>query len=117
MNIYEFIEEYYPIRDKLKELSADPFEKIINSDDLPYDLIGPDDSGRMTKLIEVSEGRYYSVYELLCYEREDFVAMHDPDLLQAYDVYMTMVDFTNPALLLLQDSVKQYQEKMKGKEM
>ena len=65
MTIKDFIDTQYPVIEKLKSRFSNIFAKIDNNDNLPYDIIGPDEDGNITKLVEVEEGRYVSVYDLL----------------------------------------------------
>lgn len=95
MNIMEFIETSYPIRDKVLARLQDPYKRIADSDDLPYDKIGPDDNGVITKLVEIDENRFISVSDLIGYNREEVVATKDVALLEVYDAYMSQIDLTD----------------------
>ncbi len=92
MYITDFIREQYPIRDKLVARLSSPYDKVANSDDLPYDVIGPDESGHYTKLVEIDDDRFISVVDLISYTREDVVAMNDPALLNVWENYMSQID-------------------------
>lgn len=92
MYITEFIKDHYPIRDKLVNMLSNPYTKVANNDDLPYDIIDYDESGQMTKLVEVEEDRYVSVIDLISMSREDIVARDDLALLNVWDNYMSMID-------------------------
>lgn len=95
MNIIEFIETSYPIKDKILARLQDPYKRIADSDDLPYDVIGPDDNGVVTKLVEVDENRFISVSDLIGFSRSEVVASKDVALLEVYDAYMSQIDLTD----------------------
>lgn len=95
MNILQFIEEHYPIKDKVIARLQDPYKRIADSDDLPYDIIGPDDNGVVTKLVEVEENRYVSVNDLIGYTRQELIDANDTPLLEVYDAYMSQIDMTD----------------------
>lgn len=92
MYILEFIREQYPIRDKVAARLSNPYDRVANNDDLPYDIIGPDESGHVTKLVEVDDDRFISVVDLISYSREDVLAMNDAPLLAVWDNYMDQID-------------------------
>ena len=65
MNILEFIETQYPIKDKIRLKLEDPYKRIEGSDNLPYDVIGPDENGVITKLIEGKKVQYNNLFASL----------------------------------------------------
>lgn len=114
MNILEFIETQYPIKDIVKERLADPYTRIAQLDCLPYDIIGPDSEGHLTKLVEISDTRTISVMELIAYTREDIVKLNDLELLNVWEAYMEEVDIEDLNVSDIMACVKQY--KMMGEE-
>lgn len=116
MNILEFIETQYPIRDKVAAKLVDPYDRVANNDDLPYDVIGPDESGHFTKLIEVDDNRMVSVVDLISYSREDVLAMNDPAMLVVWDNYMSQIDLKDINITDILDCVKTHREVVKQRE-
>ena len=112
MDILEFIEKHYPIKHKLEILKADPFKRIANADDLPYDAIGPDEYGNITKLVEVEDDRYISVFDLLSYERDELETSRDTALLNVYDIYMEQIDLQDVNLMDIMESAKSHKAKL-----
>lgn len=112
MDILEFIEKHYPIKHKLEILKADPFKRIANADDLPYDAIGPDEYGNITKLVEVEDDRYISVFDLLSYERDELETSKDTALLNVYDIYMEQIDLKDVNIMDIMASAKRHKEKL-----
>ena len=109
MNILEFIETQYPIKERVLAKLENPYKRIEEMDDLPYDKIGPDEFGNVTKLVEVEEGRYVSVMELMGYSREELVASKDEALLLVWEVYMSQIDLEDLNIVDIMESVKQHQ--------
>lgn len=116
MYITDFIREQYPIRDKLAARLSDPYERVANSDDLPYDVIGPDEFGHYTKLVEIDDERFISVVDLISYSREDVIAMHDPDLLSVWDNYMNQIDIHDMNFTDILDCVRAHNRVVKKRE-
>lgn len=109
MNILEFIETQYPIKERVLAKLENPYKRIEEMDDLPYDKIGPDEFGNVTKLVEVEEGRYVSVMELMGYSREELVASKDEALLLVWEVYMSQIDLEDLNIVDIMECVKQHQ--------
>ena len=109
MNILEFIETQYPIKERVLAKLENPYKRIEEMDDLPYDKIGPDEFGNVTKLVEVEEGRYVSVMELMGYSREELVASKDETLLLVWEVYMSQIDLEDLNIVDIMECVKQHQ--------
>lgn len=116
MYITDFIREQYPIRDRLAARLSDPYERVANSDDLPYDVIGPDEFGHYTKLVEIDDERFISVVDLISYSREDVIAMHDPDLLSVWDNYMNQIDIHDMNFTDILDCVRAHNRVVKKRE-
>lgn len=110
MNILEFIEQQYPIKERVLERLTDPVKRIAESDDLPYDKIGPDENGVVTKLVEVDDNRYVSVDELIGYTRDELVSSQDQALLEAFDAYMSQIDLTDLNIIDILECVRTHKE-------
>lgn len=108
MTILEFIEQQYPIRQRVQERLQDPYKRIADSDDLPYDIIGPDEFGNVTKLVEIDNDRYISVMELIGYTQEEIDKSEDSALIIAYDAYMSQIDFEDLNILDIMESVRMH---------
>lgn len=106
MNIIEFIEQQYPIRDKVASRLVDPYERVANNDDLPYDVVGPDESGRLTKLVEIEDNRFISVVDLISLSAEDVAALNDPPLLTVWENYMSQIDMQDMNITDILECVK-----------
>lgn len=106
MNILEFIESQYPIRDRVAARLVDPYDRVANSDDLPYDVIGPDDTGHFTKLVEIEDNRFISVVDLISYSRDDVEKMGDAALLLVWENYMSMIDLRDMNITDILECVK-----------
>ena len=114
MNIIEFIETQYPIKDIVKERLSDPYTRIAQLDCLPYDFIGPDESGHLTKLVEINDDRSISVVELISMTKEDVHRSDDLELISVWEAYMEEVDVEDVNISDIMACVKQY--KMFGEE-
>lgn len=108
MTILEFIEQQYPIKQRVQERLQDPYKRIADSDDLPYDIIGPDEFGNVTKLVEVDNDRFISVMELIGYTQEEIDKSDDTALTIAYEAYMSQVDFEDLNILDIMESVRMH---------
>lgn len=108
MTILEFIEQQYPIKQRVQERLQDPYKRIADSDDLPYDIIGPDEFGNVTKLVEVDNDRFISVMELIGYTQEEIDKSDDAALTIAYEAYMSQVDFEDLNILDIMESVRMH---------
>jgi len=108
MTILEFIEQQYPIKQRVQERLQDPYKRIADSDDLPYDIIGPDEFGNVTKLVEIDNDRYISVMELIGYTQDEIDKSDDAALAIAYEAYMSQVDFEDLNILDIMESVRMH---------
>ena len=108
MYIYEFIEQYYPIEDKVRAKIENPYKHIEEADDLPFDRIGLDENGQVTKLVEIDDTRTISVLELISLNRDDVLSMNDPDLLSCWDAYMEQVQIEDVDLSDIMRSIQIY---------
>ena len=83
MNILEFIETQYPIKERVLAKLENPYKRIEEMDDLPYDKIG--------------------------YSREELVASKDEALLLVWEVYMSQIDLEDLNIVDIMECVKQHQ--------
>lgn len=116
MNIIGFIETQYPIKDKVKARLENPYKRIEAMDDLPYEKIGPDEFGNITKLVEVEENRYISVVELIGMTKEEVMKSNDLPLQTTWEAYMSQIDLEDINIIDIMDSVRQYQSVVKQRE-
>lgn len=116
MYIQDFIREYYPVQDRIQALSNDPYKMIASEDDLPYDYIGCDEYGVLTKLVRVDDSRSISVADILSMTREECIG--DPQLLDVYDIYMSQIDVEAVNITDIMESARRYKDtKRKGEKM
>lgn len=108
MNILQFIEEQYPIKDRIKERLSDPYKRIMEMDDLPFDVIGPDENGNITKLVEIDDIRTISVVELVALDEADVKQLKDPDLEKVWRSYMSLINIKDYNVIDIMECVKQY---------
>ena len=107
MTITEYIQDKYPIHTKVKELFQNPYTMVANEDNLPYDLIGPDEDGQITKLVMVNtEGRTISVIDLIGLSEEEREA--DLELKNIYEIYMSQIDYEDVNLSDIMQMTKMY---------
>lgn len=114
MTIVDYIKTYYPIGDKIKQYQ-DPYVRVANENSLPYDMIGPDENGVVTKLVEIDDDRYISVADLLSYDKSDVEKLDDQALLNVYNNYMSSIDIEDVNIIDIMLSLKQHSEHMKKK--
>lgn len=110
MNILEFIETQYPIKDKVREKLEDPYKRIAEMDELPYDSIGPDETGRITKLVEIDDTRSVPVLELISYTEDDVKKMEDSAYYDAWKAYMSNIDINDINIVDIMSCVQRYRE-------
>ena len=114
MTIIQFIEERYPIKEKLKAIFSDPYALIENEDGLPYDVIAPDEFGHLTKMVYVNEDRMISVMDLISFSREELDS--DIELQCVWDIYMSQVTMEEVNFADIMRSARNYKEHLKAKE-
>ena len=110
MNIVEFIDTQYNVIDKIKRLLTDPYEMVMKENDLPYDTIGPGPNGKPTKLVEVDEGRYIPVLELVSYSPGDPELTQDEALQIVYNAYMSQIETVDVDLTNLVKILSEYKQ-------
>lgn len=108
MNIIEFIDDHYPIKDRVRERLADPYKRVAEMDGLPYDVIGPDENGTVTKLVEIDENTFMPVMELITYTKPDVDKMTDEAFKDAYYAYMDNVDVMDISFVDLQECARAF---------
>lgn len=108
MYITEFIEKYYPITDKVSARISNPYKRVEEADDLPFDRIGPDETGAITKLVDIDNDRSISVMDLISYTKEDIDKMNDEPLKNCWEAYMEQVDIEDLNLIDIMESVRMY---------
>lgn len=105
MTMVEFIEQYYPIQDKIDAMNGDYAARIMEADGLPCDCVMMID-GRLQKAVEISSDNYVSVEELLSYTEEDVEKLADEDFKKVYKAYMSQVDVTDITLESIMSAVR-----------
>lgn len=115
MFIQEFIRDYYPVQDRIQALNNDPYKMIASEDDLPYDYIGCDEYGVLTKLVKIDDARRISVADILSMTREECVG--DPQLLEVYDIYMSQIDVEAVNITDIMESARRYKDSKKKGDM
>lgn len=108
MNILQFIHQYYPIEERIKDKLADPYKRIEQMDDLPYDKIGPDEYGNITKLVEVDEVTDIPVIDLISISKEEIDRSDNEALREVWYAYMDQVDITDVNIVEIMECVKLY---------
>ena len=116
MNIVGFIESQYPIKDKVRTRLENPYKRIEAMDDLPYDKIGPDEYGTITKLVEVDEDRYISVMELIGMTKDEVVKSEDTALQNVWEAYMSQIDLEDLNIVDIMECVRQHQNIVRTRE-
>lgn len=116
MNIVGFIESQYPIKDKVRTRLENPYKRIEAMDDLPYDKIGPDEYGTITKLVEVDEDRYISVMELIGMTKDEVVKSDDTALQNVWEAYMSQIDLEDLNIVDIMECVRQHQNIVRARE-
>ena len=115
MNLVEFIDEYYPIDEKIKQYEADPFKRIMDNDDLPYDDIRMYE-GKLQKVVYLSDDEVIPVFELLSYTAEDIKKLNNAELSSVYNAYMDNIDVTDMTIEEIMSAVQDYSRAKENKE-
>lgn len=108
MTILEYIEEYYPIQERVDRLMRDPFTLVKESDDLPYDEIMFYD-GKVQKVV-LYDDEIIPVYDLLLYDPSDVDAMPDGAFKEMYKIYMEQVDIKTLSIQEIMSAVRDYEQ-------
>ena len=80
----------------------------MEMDDLPFDVIGPDENGNITKLVEIDDIRTISVVELVALDEADVKQLKDPDLEKVWRSYMSLINIKDYNVIDIMECVKQY---------
>lgn len=116
MTILDFIETQYPIKDRIQNKLSDPYRRIAESDDFPYDKIGPDEDGIPTKLIEIDDCTYIPVMELISMTKEEVEQRNDPVFKEIWEEYMKDIDVQAVNVIDIMECVRTYREMRARKE-
>lgn len=116
MTILDFIETQYPIKDRIQNKLSDPYRRIAESDDFPYDKIGPDEDGIPTKLIEIDDCTYIPVMELISMTKEEVEQKNDPVFKEIWEEYMKDIDVQAVNVIDIMECVRTYREMRARKE-
>lgn len=108
MNIHEFIRTQYPIEEKVKNILVDPYKRIMEMDDLPYDKIGHDESGMITKLVEVDETTFVPVLDLISYTETEAKENDNKAFYDVWKAYMDSIDIDDLNVIDMLESAKRY---------
>ncbi len=110
MFIREFIEQQYPIKDILKVRLSNPIKAVMERDNLPYDKIGLDENGNLTKMVEVDDDHYMPVVELISYTPEEIKSTSNENLRVVYNSYMAMIDLQDVEIADIMASARKHEE-------
>lgn len=106
MKIQEFIETKYGVG-RYKKLISDPYEMVMEQDDLPCDDIRLVD-GRLQKVVFLNDEDFITVLELLSYTKEEMGRSKDSDLRNVYFAYMENVTISPMDLESIMKSASQF---------
>lgn len=106
MTILQFIVDHYPIQDRIKACFNNPYQLIESSNDLPFDKIGPDQDGNITKLVVIDDERVISVLDLISLSA--FEMENDPALQEIHEIYMQQVDVNDVNFANIMESIQLY---------
>lgn len=108
MNIIQFIIEEYPIEDRVRDKFSDPYKLIGESDQFPYDKIGPDEYGQVTKLVEIDDTQYVPVMDIISMTDGDAKKLGE-DFYEIWKEYMALLDVKAMNVSDILESVRSYQ--------
>lgn len=110
MNILDFIETEYPIREQVKDRLSDPYKRIEESDSFPYDCIARDEDGRLVKMVELEDETLVPVIEIMATTEED--AKVDPrcGFYDVWTAYMSNIVIEDVNVTDILESVKLYKK-------
>lgn len=109
MRIRQFIDKYYPMKEKLEQMRGDPILAVNEKDDLPYDAIMVVE-GTLQKVVEVSEDTYVPVTELLSFNRDDVEKLASKEYLETWDAYMDQIDMSDMSIKQIIDAATVYRK-------
>lgn len=114
MTLREYINTIYPIDALIEVIKSDPIKAIMENDDLPYDEIRMYD-GVMQKVVELEDGTFIGVMELLSYTKEDVLKLKDEELRNAYFAYMDNVVIEPVTLEYIMSSARELKKRKEQK--
>jgi len=92
MKMREYIDRFYPIREKVEQKIKDPVQRVLEEDDLPCDEVLPV-NGALQKVVYINTSEYVPVIELLSYSKQDIEKLPvGDDFRSTWEVYMENVD-------------------------
>lgn len=111
MNIKQFCEEFYPIKEKVRQIVQDPYLLVKECDSLPYDAIQVVD-GKLQKVVflDDSQDNVVPVYDLLSYSKEDMEKESDSPFKDMYNIYMSQIDMKSISIQEIMSAVKDYEQ-------
>lgn len=107
MKLREYIDKYYPIREKVMRKLKNPVQRVLEMDDLPCDDVRAVD-GQLQKIIYVNDEEYVSVVDILSYTKGDIDKMSDCDFKSAWLAYMENVHVEDISIEELMRVSKEY---------
>ena len=107
MKLREYIDQYYPIREKVMQRLKDPVQRVMEMDDLPCDDVRVVD-GQLQKVIYINDEEFVPIVDILSYTREDIDKMADCDFKSAWLVYMENVHVEDISIEELMKVSKEY---------
>lgn len=115
MTLREYIEEHYPIRDKIERIKSDPRKQIMDSDFLPCDDV-KFINGELQKAVQLEDGEWVAVMDFLTHEPDDVRKMNiKEEWKQAYFAYMEYVSNDDVAFADIMSAVREYKTHMARK--
>lgn len=105
MTFRDYIKTKFPIDKIIDDIVSDPVTAVMENDDLPCDAICVID-GVLQKAIELSDGTYMSVINLLSYTKEDVEKMTDEDFKKVYQSYMDNIEIESYTIESIMSSVR-----------
>lgn len=110
MNILTFIETEYPIREKIKDRLSDPYKRIEESDQFPYDCIAKDEDGKLVKMLELDDETLVPVLEVIATTEEDAKADGRAGFYELWSAYMSNIKLEDLNVIDIMESVKMYKQ-------
>ena len=114
MNIKQFCEEYYPVKEKIRQIIQDPYLLVKECDSLPYDAIQVVD-GKLQKVVYLDDSQesVIPVYDLLAYSKEDMDKEPDSPFKDMYNIYMSQIDLKSISIQEIMSAVSDYEQHKK----
>ena len=118
MTLVEYVKEYYPLEEKIRELQNDPVKRVAEADPFPWDEILVHE-GTLKKMIEVKPGEYIPVTDLVSYSASDIEQLGPgyEDIKKVYKAYMQRIDYSTVSIDDIIDMTKKYAETRKQEQV